>query len=363
VQSVILSGAGIPRTAGTNEFTVSFGGATCTFSVIVAPGASAGFLAKSGQDCNPTTNNGTYQSGTALTSSETVSVDVNVTVTGAYTISTNTVNGYSFSKSGVFTTTGVQTINLEGTGTPVLENYDNFIVTYGYSNCSFYVYVNSGPSDGTLSGGPGSCSPDSLVGHYYKGVDLSDYISYSPQVTVNVDVTTTGTYSISTNTINGYSFSRSGTFYLPGPQDVELAGDGMPIEDGTDNFTVTYNSSTCNFPVTVYDAYGTIGGQSSSGYIWACSPTITPAGTYQKDVPLTSSETATVNVVVDRVGDYTISTNTLNGIYFSKSGTFATTGAKTVVLDGYGTPLLAQPDTFTVSFAYISCYFNVTVIP
>ncbi len=46
--------------------------------------------------------------------------------TGSCAISTNTVNGYSFSDAGFFTTTGPQTITLKGIGKPLVEGIDQF---------------------------------------------------------------------------------------------------------------------------------------------------------------------------------------------------------------------------------------------
>ena len=63
--------------------------------------------------------NGNYTGGVVLTSANSVTLKVAVTAIGTYNLYSNTVNGYSFSKSGSFTATGMQFVTLPGTGTPV----------------------------------------------------------------------------------------------------------------------------------------------------------------------------------------------------------------------------------------------------
>ncbi|HEY0678352.1 MAG TPA: hypothetical protein VGD17_08695, partial [Chitinophagaceae bacterium] len=76
-------------------------------------------LVSAGGNCSNIQVNGTYIAGKPLgPDTNTVVVQVNVTTIGSYTISTNNVNGYSFSASGSFTTTGVQNVTLKGAGTP-----------------------------------------------------------------------------------------------------------------------------------------------------------------------------------------------------------------------------------------------------
>jgi len=81
-------------------------------------------------DCSSSLANGNYAVATPLNSSNTITIDVLVNVIEAYTISTNTVNGYSFSGSGVFSTIGLNTITLTGTGTPTSVQTDTFTITF-----------------------------------------------------------------------------------------------------------------------------------------------------------------------------------------------------------------------------------------
>jgi hypothetical protein len=87
---------------------------------------------------------GTYQTNSAVTSAEKVTLSVNVTTAGAYSVQTTATNGLTFSGSGTFTTTGAQTIVLQASGTPTNTGTTTIPVTAGTSNCSFTVTVTAG---------------------------------------------------------------------------------------------------------------------------------------------------------------------------------------------------------------------------
>jgi hypothetical protein len=100
-------------------------------------------LGSTGGDCTGAVLAGTYNAGTALTSANTATINVNVTVVGSYSISTNTVNGISFSDTGSFVSTGSQTVILAGKGTPTAATTNNFTVTAGSNSCEFSVPVTA----------------------------------------------------------------------------------------------------------------------------------------------------------------------------------------------------------------------------
>jgi hypothetical protein len=107
-------------------------------------GSASGTLGVSAGSCTPYTPSGTYTQGVTLTSANTVGVTVTVTTPGTYIITTNTVNGVSFSSSGTFTTTGTQNVTLNGSGTPVSAGAQNFAVTFGASTCNFSLTFGAG---------------------------------------------------------------------------------------------------------------------------------------------------------------------------------------------------------------------------
>lgn len=98
-----------------------------------------------GGSCSNTIVNGLYYAENGLSSSHYISLDVNVTTPGSWIILTDTVNGYSFSGSGTFTSSGSHQVTLAGTGTPILAQTDNFTATANNSGgtCSFDVVINT----------------------------------------------------------------------------------------------------------------------------------------------------------------------------------------------------------------------------
>jgi uncharacterized protein (TIGR02145 family) len=139
----------------------------------------------------------------------------------------------------------------------------NGLLVFCTTDNTFYVYLSaenkwkelqygSGeiimPASFTIGTG-GSCANTIVNESYVMGVALTG----SNTVNIDATVTTPGTWSIATNTTNGYSFSGSGTFTSTGTVQVTLNGTGTPTTAQTDNFTATaYGSGgTCTFSVTV----------------------------------------------------------------------------------------------------------------
>ncbi len=208
-------------------------------------GVSTGVLGDSSGNCKPVTIAGFYTKNIILTTANTVQAQVTVASPGSYSITTNTVNGITFSKTGTFTSTGVQNVVLSGSGTPTNSGDQSFTLSYGNSKCSFK--INFGlPADGTLGGGGGSCTPFTFAGIYQQGLVLNA----SNTVQIQVNVTTTGNYNITTNSVNGLTFSSAGNFSVTGLQTVTLTGNGTPLNAGVQNFAVTFGATTCNFSIT-----------------------------------------------------------------------------------------------------------------
>lgn len=150
--------------------------------------------------CTSITTNGTYSVGTALAATNTITVNVNVTTLGSgdnsYTISTDTVNGYSFSSTGTFTSTGVQTITLNGTGTPTAAGTDNFTLTYNGTTCNFNVSpTDAAPREviigSTTAGGSGS----SGLPVYFGSSTWNEGKSWAAMIYESSDLGESGTIS------------------------------------------------------------------------------------------------------------------------------------------------------------------------
>ncbi len=340
-QTVVLTGNGTPVKKGNFSF-VPVTNNTCNFSVSFLEGAPAAVFTYAGgtATCTAPVIAGSYGSGVALGSGNYVDLAVNVTTPGAYTISTNSANGISFSGSGAFTANGAQVVRLIGNGTPSGSG------TFAYTpsgGCSFSITTTTagGTSVYTLN-----CTAPVVAGTYTAGVPLGA----GNTITIKADVTTAGTYSISTPAINGMTFSTSGTFAVGPNQTIVLTGSGTPAAAGTNSFSVI-GSAGCTIPVTTVAPPPAV-------YTLTCSGT-SVTGSYVTGTALTTSNKVDVEVNVTTPGAYTITSNTVSGMTFSRTGVFTTTGITTISLTGSGTPAAAGTHNFTVGVA--ACPFSVTV--
>ncbi len=352
VQNIILTGSGIPLTAGDNVFIpVSVNIAGCSFSIkVTAPAPAVYTMAGAPGACTNSTVNGAYGINIPLASTNTVSIQVNVTSIGTYTLTTNTIGGMTFAKTGTFATTGLQTVVLNGSGTPTVAGANVLTPQIGTSSCTFTVNV-TGPAVYTMAGAPAACSNAVVNGTY----ELNKPLTAANTATVQVNVTTIGSYTLTTNTVDGITFSKSGSFTTTGIQNVILNGSGTPTSSGAKVITPQIGTSSCTFNVTVAGpaVYTMVGAPG------ACT-NATVNGTYTATTALASSNTVSVQVNVTAIGAYTIATNTVGGMTFSKSGIFPTTGVQNVILEGSGTPTTAGANTLTIANG--GCTFIVTVV-
>ena len=323
-------------------------------------GVSVGTLQSSVTgDCSPVIVNGVFKVDSILTNDNYVDVTVDVSILGSFDIKSDTINGYSFSKAGTVAT-GMNTIRLYASGKPVAVGVNSFTIRYGTTTCSFSITVFNATMGGalfTLGGSPGNCSVSSTNGVYRAGQAMTA----ANTVEMTVNVTAVGAYSVTGTVVNGISFGASGVFINPGIQNIFLAATGTPITDGPFNFPVTNNATSCNFPITFTapspPAVYTLGGSPGG-----CTGVVL-AGSYIVGFPLTAANTATINVNVNTVGAYNISTTTVNGITFSAAGVFTGTAAQSVTLSGTGTPLAATTSSFPLSGGGSTCNFSVTTDP
>ncbi|MEO6491051.1 MAG: hypothetical protein ABIO04_14000 [Ferruginibacter sp.] len=253
MNTVRLFGIGKPLSPGTDQFTISFDSSTCVVDVIVinsGTGPATYSLEGSPGTCSGAIVNGTYMQGTALDINNTISISVNVTDTGTYTLGAASANGMVFSSIGVFNSTGIQPVILNGTGTPTSAGIINVTSTNGTSSCTFSITVlpagGGGVSVFTLDATAGNCSGATYAGTYSAGTPLTA----ANTVVINVTVVSSGTYFISSNTVNGVTFSATGTFTTTGPQPVTLTGSGTPVNGGIFNYDPASGASTCSFSIT-----------------------------------------------------------------------------------------------------------------
>lgn len=213
--------------------------------------------------------------------------------------------------------------------------------------------TNSGTARYSFAGGTGTCTNAVISGVYNKGAILDN----TNTVVIKINVDTLGTFSIATASINGIIFKATGAFTTIGNQSITLIGAGAPVTAGS--FIFTPGATGCSFKID-FTATGSTSGTASFTLNGSPADCIAPIinGNYLQGVPLNGSDSVIINATVTTIGSYIITTNTVNGMFFTTNGTFTTTGAQTITLIGTGTPLT------TGSFNFIpgtnGCLFKVT---
>lgn len=226
-------------------------------------------------DCASTVAMGSYVQTRELTASNYLKVTVNVTKLGNYTMTASTTNGYNFYGTGVFLNLGTQTVQIPGQGTPQTVRVDDLAINANGTDvtCTPPVSVNVLSPAGTYTM---SCGRAIVNGVYKVGVPLNA----SNTITLPVNVTVRGSYTIKTNTVDGISFSASGDFAATGNQNITLVGTGTPSSTNVKTLTITSDSqggvsTTCNVNViTVIPLKRLVSiGTSQNGYGYNVSGT------------------------------------------------------------------------------------------
>ena len=239
-----LLGTGTPITSGVNQFSFTTNSGSSNrdrcegIEVTVLP-------INYTVDCDQAIIAGTYKQDEPMTGSNTVTIKASVQATGETTIRTNTVAGIYFTSGPLsFDTIGDKDIVLTAVGTPTTAGTHTYTLdaaTGMVATCGFDVEISAQPVAYNLT-----CSSITVQGNYIPNLPMNA----TNTMTVSVNVQYPGAYTISTNTVNGITFSASGNFALSGTQDVTLTASGTPTSGGTHRYTITTNSTlganTCN---------------------------------------------------------------------------------------------------------------------
>lgn len=211
---------------------------------------------------------------------------------------------------------------------------------------------------GTFSDTNGDCQPVTIRGNYYVDSVMTD----SNYVIIQLVVSSPGSYTITTDVQNGYSFRDSGFIATAGTFPIRLKAVGSPIDAETSIFTAMLGTQAfCFFSVAAIPGisgppavYRLNGSTTNCG-----SPTI--QGTYTTGTPLNASNFVNMQVNVTQAGAYNVNSTPTNGVTFSASGTFATTGVQTLTLQGSGTPTSAVTTNIPITVGSTSCSFILNV--
>ncbi|MFT3911678.1 MAG: carboxypeptidase-like regulatory domain-containing protein [Ferruginibacter sp.] len=306
--------------------------------------------------CEVGNSAGTYTAGTPIMGANYVTVMVNVTVPGAYNITTPVVNGFSFSSSGTFNNVGQEYVYLIANGTPVAGGSYDFITQAGsVTGCTFSIYVSAPPANIDLQ----SCSNIIVNGTYQVGVPLNN----TNTVTVTLNVLSPGQYFLYSYSQNGFYFTDSGYVTTTGPTTFTLTGSGASTIAGTYTFSITQNGGPggCGFDITVTPA------STNADFTFNGAPgnclAADLSGLYIAGTALNGQNGVNIQVNVTTPGAWSITTNSTNGFSFSGSGYLFNPGLAWVYLTASGTPTSSGSYTFIpqAGGAITGCAFIVPV--
>lgn len=286
--------------------------------------------------CGAVIAEGNYNIGITTNDTNYLKVTVDVQSTGFWNMFTPTINGVSFSATGIFTSTGIQEVQLLATGTPIASGPQSYSISSNsdpVSSCTG-IQLNVAPVAYTID-----CANAIVNGNYMQAVPTSA----SNSITLPINVTATGNTTISTTQVNGISFT-TGPISLSalGQQNVTLLASGTPTNgvQTTLNLTGTPGATgICSIEVPV--------SPQPVAYVMTCS-SIATTGSYAPGLVMSTANTMTVNVNATYPGNWSITTDTQNGVSFSGSGTL-TAGTNTLTLQATGTPASGGVYTFTLT--------------
>ena len=239
-------------------------------------------LVSAGGNCSNTQVLATYTVGKALGDTNDIVVQVNVTTIGAYSIATNTINGYSFSGTGNFTTTGVQNVTLQGIGTPLASGTNSFTVTAGASSCSnVNVPVVSAPAS-TLNTWSFTQGTRTYSGTFPTGGDFGDdWLGFGKSLDMFGEIPSTDTaFSLyiqfpasATQPVPG-TYTTNPDIFNSNTNDLYMFDSNVDIFYVKDFPPLPPTTPTLTIIITSYDASTKIAKGTFSGTAWNSAGTI-----------------------------------------------------------------------------------------
>ncbi|WP_419868772.1 hypothetical protein [Chryseobacterium sp. CT-SW4] len=309
-------------------------------------------------DCAAGTVNGTYTEGSSVNSGNYISLTVQVIEPGTYQISGDSGNGFFFQTSGTFATAGTYTLNIPAVGTPSAAGTFNVPLTVNGElfdpGCTKQVTV--APAAQQFEFDNSYCGTNAYSDALQQGVSTA-----GKTIQIKINVVNPGVFSFESNTVYGVKYTASNLNLTAGSHVVTLTSSGnAPTGSGNNTpFSISgtgMSGIACEVLVNIAPA--------ATDFTLSCSGA-SVQGTFYSGVATTTANTITVPVTVSQAGPWTASTNTVNGISFSGSGTFAGTGTYNMVLYATGTPTSGGTNAYTITTSAATtatCNVNVTTV-
>jgi len=196
------------------------------------------------------------------------------------------------------------------------------------------------------------CNSLLVTGTYTTGVALNPSNNY---LTLNVDVSSLGTYSILASS-GGMYFAATGSFTTPGTQQITLGGQGYPLVSGVNFLALDINGELCTTVINVTNGIAVVTGCGTIG-------TLTGSVTVGQAIPdATVYQSYTAGPTYTGGPVFGVTSATSNGIRIASpvNGTFDGSGAP---IDYFltGTPVIPGNTTINYSINGQACSFTVPV--
>jgi len=232
------------------------------------------------------------------------------------------------------------------------------LFSFAFISCQKELYFDlGGLAVGTLKTDSAGieCLPSTVYGVYQADSSLGagNYID------VQVDVSQVGSYTITSDTINGMYFIGTGTLGNAGLNTVRLYGAGMPQFEGVTTFIISFGTSSCLVDVEVLSGTTNTNAVYTFGDAAGNCVGINTTGTYMEGIAMNVGNTVRMDITVTSPGTYNISTPVVNGVQFTATGSFGLANT-TVLLTATGTPVASGTFTYPVTGAGNSCNFSIT---
>ena len=315
------------------------GSAWSSFSTSTAP-----ISVMSSVNCSSGTLTGNYMTDVPMNGSNTKILSITGSP-GSYDITTQTLNGVRFFKSGTKTVSGGENVTLQATGMPLANGTFIYDVNANGAICQFVVAYRDALYD---CGGATATVPTAnlITGNSY-----------------------TGTVTIPYTNGNGHPYNVANTVSSEGLTFTLAPGTYSPA-GGTLTYSLsgTYTGTTAN-PLFEFSATT---GCGPAYYIGGARYYQPPAiigflinGTYKVGVATTpASNYLDIFTYLSEPGYSSLSTPTINGVSFSTNDYVSSTGTSWTYLRATGTPLAAGTFTYTATDNRgQTMNFNVTFTP
>lgn len=249
--------------------------------------SAEGSLWDSSDNCLPDSVYGTFYTGVQPGADTAyVEIQVNVSVAGSYSISTDLQNGFMFADSGFFATTGINTVQLKPIGTPILIQPTVFTVSFDSSTCFFSVNVKD--STGTGLGGVEPVDSTNLSDTAWKfSVGANTYNGNIESAFILDTLGLKYLTIVGTNSPTGDTAFLAGIFFTgavePGTYTTESQAQlYLTTVDGLGNYTIIYQAdpatsaaAVTTITITAYDSTtGIITGTFSGNAIDSAGNTV-----------------------------------------------------------------------------------------